>query len=122
MFDMNIGIFILDENKNPVRLEDEDCLKWAMWKFHNSNLIHVARTTIGNHLISTVFLGQAYVPEFTLPLLFETMIFGLNDSTTFDRYPTWNSALSGHDRACTEVRERLNLPLEEIEDDSSIEE
>lgn len=47
--------------------------------------------------ISTVFLGLNHQYGEGKPLLFETMVFGLNDGDDMqDRYSTWNEAVDGH--------------------------
>lgn len=83
--------YILD-GKTPVPC---DLMTWAK-KFETSNRT-VAKTEIGDVLISTVFLGLdhnwlAIGP----PILFETMIFGGKLDQEQERYSTWEEAERGH--------------------------
>jgi len=67
----------------------------------------VARATIGDYLISTVFLGLDHRLEpDDPPLLFETMVFGkgkLNERQ--ERCTTWEEAEVMHKKMCEEVRQ-----------------
>jgi hypothetical protein len=70
---------------------------------------HVAWTKLGEDIVvSTVFLGLDH--DWTghgPPILFETMIFGLDDAPPPWRYATWREAEQGHARACADVQRRL---------------
>jgi len=60
-----------------------------------------------NVLVSTVFLGfdrQIY-PGAGPPILFETMIFGLNNEEYQERYCTYDEAIAGHQKAIEYVFE-----------------
>jgi len=64
---------------------------------------HVAKTRVGSLEVSTVFLGidHNFLGQ-GKPLLFETMIFGGDDSIASDfcnRYSTWVEAEEGHKAA-----------------------
>jgi len=70
---MNLFNYILDDNGKPVI--EHDLVKWAKW--HCTHHPGVARETIGDSDISTVFL--AFDHNFSgvgPPLLWETMVFG----------------------------------------------
>jgi hypothetical protein len=82
---------------------------------------NVAEDTIGNKLISTVWLGLdhnhfsvIFIPTGP-PLLFETMIFDTNASNDYslgediyqDRYSTWDQAIIGHKKAIEWVKNRF---------------
>lgn len=89
------GRYVLD-GKVPRRVEDAK--EWAQtWE-----VTSVARDTIGKILISTVFLGfdHNFGSE---PLLFETMIFGLQSEDYCWRCSTWEQAEAQHRRAVNMV-------------------
>lgn len=69
----------------------------------------VAKTTIGQYLVSTVFLGLDHQYGDGPPLLFETMVFGEEDwvEQYMDRYATWEQAERGHEHICALVRIKL---------------
>lgn len=64
--------YILDANWRPV--PERDLFKWAEW-FESANRT-VARNTIGDAVISTVFLGLDHCYSGGAPILWETMVFG----------------------------------------------
>jgi hypothetical protein len=76
-------------------------------QFEKPEVRRVAYDEIGAVNVSTVFLGLDH--SFRLqgpPLLFETMIFGLDDENEYQwRYSTWDEAEAGHARALAAVRE-----------------
>jgi len=94
--------FILVGNKI---VPETDLLKWAVW-FEASNRI-VARTKIGDYVVSTVFLGMnhRFFGE-GKPLLFETLAwravtpelrdFDLQGHSQRLRTSTWDEAISTH--------------------------
>jgi hypothetical protein len=75
-----------------VCLED-DVLEWARWLEHANR--QLARITIHDMLISTVFLGldHGYGGKH---LWFETMVFRDRHDIYCKRYETWDEALAGH--------------------------
>jgi hypothetical protein len=68
----------------------------------------VATYEEGEHYVSTVWCGsdQAYYPARAdgLPVLFETVIWGLNGSEWSQTYASEISALAGHDQAVMRLR------------------
>jgi hypothetical protein len=87
-----------------------DLMEWARW-FETAER-HVAHDEIGPFRISTVFLGldHRHFSEGE-PLLFETMIFGPDDSELEgwqDRCSTWEQAEAMHGIATALVRAALN--------------
>ena len=50
-----IGLYILDEEGNPV--PTKDTLAWGQWFEEHPGQRHLAKDRIGNVLVSTVFLG-----------------------------------------------------------------
>lgn len=70
---MTSGKYILDSTGNPI--PETDLIKWAMWL--ESSDRQVARDTVGDSEVSTVFLGIDH--NFSRdgnPILWETMVFG----------------------------------------------
>lgn len=96
--------FIMDENHNPVAVENTR--QWAQWMFDSdrNDDRRVGWTQIGSVYVSTVFLGIAYSYRDDKPLLFETAIFGPDTDTEFTRCCTWEEALAQHEAACEKFR------------------
>ena len=90
--------YILDGKES---VEELDILKWAEW-FESADL-EVARTELGNVLVSTVFLGvdRSYGEP---PILFETMVFGGEMDRASRRYATWEEAEEGHKEVVANVQ------------------
>lgn len=74
-----------------------DVIEWAL-EFEKTNRV-VAKSHVGDLLISTVFLGVDHnFLDIGPPLLFETMVFDENgDGIDRQRYSTWDEAQAGHD-------------------------
>ena len=85
-----------------------DLMTWARWLEITKNR-HVAREAIGEADISTVFLGLDHSFGQGPPLLFETMIFGLEGEEPQWRYSTWEEAEAGHVRALEYARNALQV-------------
>ena len=65
-------LYVLDKNGRPV--VEPDLVKWAAWM--QSTDRRVGRTKLGNHVVSTVFLGLDHSFRLHgLPILWETMVF-----------------------------------------------
>lgn len=95
---MRPSYYIL-EGQTPV---PADLITWAKW-FENHNNRVVAKTSVGEYDISTVFLGMDHQFGEGRPLLFETMIFGFDeDHELYDyqtRCSTWQMAEKQHKEA-----------------------
>lgn len=96
--------YILDGH-TPVPCDD--ILKWAEC-FGKADR-HVAKDSVGDVKISTVFLGLDHGFSGGPPLFFETMIFGGKHDGYQDRYSTWDEAVAGHRRAVEMVKDRGEL-------------
>ena len=81
------------EGKIPVPC---DLMTWAHG-LENADRT-VAKTKIGDVLISTVFLGLNHNWGAGPPTLFETMAFGGKLDQECERYSTWEEAERGHRR------------------------
>lgn len=89
------GLYILDGH-TPVPVDD-----LGVWgAFMQRGDRHVAKDTIGDILVSTVFLGSDHRWGSGPPVLFETMVFGGDADTDqyCERYSTWDEATEGHRR------------------------
>ena len=96
--------YILDGN-TPV--ECKDFMVFGQW-FETADRT-VAKTEIGDIRVSTVFLGIDHSFCGGVPILFETMVFGLEDDEMCDRYSFWAEAVIGHKKTCSKVRERIGI-------------
>jgi hypothetical protein len=65
----------------------------------------VAKTTIGDARVSTVWLGLDHQFGDGPPLIFETMIFGGEHDQDQWRYSTEDDATAGHERVVQALRE-----------------
>lgn len=100
---MNNGNYILDEHGEP-ELEP-DILKWAEW-FETADRT-VARTQIGDVVVSTVFLGIDHAFGDGPPLLYETMTFGGPLDEEQERYYTRTEADAGHKIVVRRIQEAI---------------
>lgn len=91
--------YILDEN--GIAVEEPNLMAWGRWMASSDR--NIARVTLGDVLVSTVFLGLDHGWGGP-PVLFETMIFGGPHSDYQQRYTTRTEALMGHKRAFDRVR------------------
>lgn len=102
--------YILD-GKTPVPVNN--LAKWGEW-FETANRA-VAKTTIGDLEISTVFLGLDHnfnppgLGHDNTPILFETMVFGSNGEVGnyTQRYSTWEQAETGHNTLVARLRRAI---------------
>lgn len=85
--------YVLDAEGNPVRCRD--LMTWARW-FQNADR-SVAQTAAGGVRVSTVFLGidHSFIRG-QRPILYETMVFGGEQSGEQERYATRAEAIDGH--------------------------
>lgn len=91
------------EGTTPV--PEPDLLAWARW-FEAANR-HVAETWVTPAIrVSTIFLGLDYAlwPGASVPILFETMVFGGACDQEQWRYATWGEAAQGHEEVVEQVR------------------
>ena len=80
-----------------------DLIEWGVW-FQTADR-DVAKTTVGEVLVSTVFLGLDHNFGEGPPVLWETMVFGgpLDEET--DRYTSREDAEAGHAAMVERVKE-----------------
>lgn len=84
---------------NKIPQKESDLIKWAMW-FEAENRIVASEYVEADIKVSTVFLGLDHSFDAsdasTVPILFETMIFGGQHDEYQQRYATWEQAEAGH--------------------------
>jgi len=85
--------------KTPIPVDDLQ--QWGRWIQTNYNKKHVAKSTIDDAWVSTIFLGldHRFFGEGG-PILFETMIFGGKHDQYQNRCCTWTEAEEMHKIAC----------------------
>lgn len=74
----------------------------------------VARTTVGESDVSTVFLGLDHNWGDGRPLIFETMVFGGKYDQECERYSTEAEAVAGHARWVATVSEPIPSEVEQF--------
>jgi hypothetical protein len=88
-----------------------DAHVWALW-FEGTATTQervVARTTVGDAVVSTVFLALDHGwSETAAPILYETLVFG--GSEDMRRYETREQALAGHDEIVRAEQQRQSKP------------
>jgi hypothetical protein len=95
-----LDLYTLDRDGNPVR-----CADWVTWATTKFRLAH---TPVGAGYVSTIFLGwEPGRRHADPPLLFETMILGIDGLDFEERYATRGAALEGHARAVTAARQAI---------------
>src|SRR5262245_52935340 len=108
--------YTLSEDHIPIPCDDLH--EWGVWFGTPGNRI-VRQDELGPFFISTVFLGLDHNWSGRgMPLLFETMVFGVDlswsaaegwrwgrgDECYCRRYRTWNEALAGHMKCLRDPR------------------
>lgn len=93
------GLHYRLKGKFPV--EERNMLRWARSRGGHKSL---KRTYIGDIYVSTVFLGINHSFLDSLPVLFETMVFGGEHNHYQERYYTYKQAIHGHNTAVKMVR------------------
>lgn len=91
--------FYVIENGRPVAVTVEVWRKW----FEEADRV-VAKDNIGKVTVSTVFVGINNDPNSSLPVLWETMIFGGPQDGYHDTYTTLEDAIEGHSKAIELVK------------------
>jgi hypothetical protein len=85
-------------------------MAWARWYETAGDTRVVAKTTVGESRVSTVFLGIDHNWGDGPPLLFETMVFEGPLDGEQERYSTWEEAEAGHAAMCQRVTEQRTTP------------
>jgi hypothetical protein len=92
--------YLLDDNNVPYKVTLDEYAKSDMWTT-NQERKTVGRDTLGDILVSTVFLGMNhdFFSESPEPILFETMIFGGEHDGYCVRATSWEKAEEIHKQA-----------------------
>ena len=98
-------MYKLDHNKQPVPCSLEE---WGMMTREEKI---VAKNWFGEIQVSTVFLGIDHSTGGSLPILFETMIFGGECDGYQERFETWDEAVKGHLEAC-QLADKVSIDRE----------
>lgn len=103
-------MFYILKNKLPVKVDS--ILEYASNIESNRSVKHdkygITNENGDNEIVtvSTIFLGINHsLDRESLPVLFETMIFGGKNNYYQDRYCTWDEAITGHEIACKLVKD-----------------
>jgi hypothetical protein len=88
--------YLLDENKKPYQVS----LEQSLTVYDNLDMKVTKQDIVGHIKVSTVFLGMDHrmIGE-SLPVLWETMIFGGEHDQYQERYTSHEDALAGHQKA-----------------------
>ena len=90
------------------KIVEADLMTWA--KFFKSPDRIVKQETLSNGIrVSTVFLGLDHNFGEGEPLLFESMVFGLDDEVQ-ERYSTYDQAEEGHKKLVEEYKDKPYPP------------
>lgn len=90
-----------DHSVSKASTEEEKTLAYASMQGDNKI---IAQDGIGNKCVSTVFLGLDHSYGGEGPKIFETMVFDEDHGEDCWRYATWQEALEGHRKACSELK------------------
>jgi hypothetical protein len=91
----NLGgnYYKLDDKHNVIECTRDEYITL----FGDDKNRRVAKTTIGNVEVSTVFLGLDHgFSQHDVPIVFETMVFNGPFDGDMERYATWQQAVDGH--------------------------
>jgi hypothetical protein len=106
--------YILDNNHKPVTSTGIDSSKWME---ENPNRKKVGYDKLkdlnGDDVcVSTVFLGLDHAWNSSIPILWETMVFGgKNDQAYQERYASYEQALEGHQKAINFIKTENNVEI-----------
>jgi hypothetical protein len=94
-----MGRYYILDGHTPVQCS---MMQWAKW-FEDSDKRRVAYDVIGDHMVSTIFLGLDHgFDDEAPPLIFETMVFN-GDESSAARCSTWEQAVAQHAAACAKL-------------------
>ena len=105
-----MGIYYTLKDKKSVPTFNKH--EWSNW-FEKADRI-VAKDTVENSRISTVFLGLDHSFGEGPPLLFETLVFDGPLADEMERYRTWEEAEAGHIKMVERVKAEASYPEEDI--------
>jgi hypothetical protein len=92
----------------------EEYVAWVGQGFEETK--RVAKDTVGDAEVSTVFLMIDHNWGDGPPVLFETMVFGPDMGEPCWRYTTWDKAKAGHDRVVAALKAGETLDDLDLDD------
>jgi hypothetical protein len=91
------------EGQTPVAVES--FIEWTLWMASADT--GVMYNELNDCLVSTKFVGIDLNPgssnSQSQPMVFETLVMGGVLDGKKNRYPTWDDAIQGHLKICTEI-------------------
>ena len=92
------------EGQTPVAVES--FIEWSLWIMSAANAT-VMLNELKDSIISTRFVGIDLNPgscnSESKPMVFETLVMGGTLDGKRNFYPTWDEAIQGHLKICTQV-------------------
>ncbi|MHC5768725.1 MAG: hypothetical protein ACYTXI_24500 [Nostoc sp.] len=90
------------EGQTPVAVES--FMEWSLWMMSGNTTVMV--NELNDCIISTRFVGIDLNPgnnSNSQPMIFETLVIGGSLDGKKNLYPTWDEAMQGHLKICTQV-------------------
>lgn len=95
--------YILDESNKLLAVNVEDYINWSRL---NSTI--VKQDKIGEVFVSTVFLGLDHSFNSSIPILWETLVFGIENDMYQNRYASYEDALIGHQKTLDKINNLIS--------------
>jgi hypothetical protein len=92
------------EGQTPISVES--FIEWTFWMAGNMSDNIVMHNELNDCIISTRFVGIDLSParnSNSQPMTFETLVIGGSLDGKKNLYPTWDEAIQGHLKICTQV-------------------
>ena len=99
--------YVLDEHGDPQA--EPDLIVWAKWfEVDERRIVRRNQFYVGDKeiTVSTVFLGLDHNWSGGAPVLWETMVFGLDDDEQQWRYTNRDEAIANHEKLVADLLER----------------
>jgi hypothetical protein len=90
------------EGQTPVAVES--FMEWSLWIMSANTTVML--NELNDSIISTRFVGIDLNPggnSKSQPMVFETLVMGGVFDGKINRYPTWDEAIQGHLKICTQI-------------------
>ncbi|MHC5757056.1 hypothetical protein [Nostoc sp.] len=95
------------EGQTPVAVDS--FIEWSLWIMSASTTVMI--NELKDSIISTRFVGIDLNPgssnSLSQPMVFETLVMGGAMDGKRNFYPTWDEAIQGHLKICTQVFKSL---------------
>ncbi|MEH1772433.1 hypothetical protein [Nostoc sp.] len=95
------------EGQTPVAVDS--FIEWSLWIMSASTTVMI--NELKDSIISTRFVGIDLNPgssnSLSQPMVFETLVMGGAMDGKKNFYPTWDEAIQGHLKICTQVFKSL---------------